>query len=436
MRRIAALAIPVFVAEVLSAAVQLFIIAVMGRMGGDAVYLRSLYQPIAYVVLAFGLAFAVTNQVGAAIAKGAGRPGDVLAGTASLARVWLAGGGTLVAVLWVAAPALATLVGAGTDRSAFVWFLRWTCAASMLLGGAELCASSLRGYGWATRATLLAAGTAAVRIVTAAVLGLGVRIGISAIPLAEATAALIGLSAGILLLRRTELWSPSALRAWRPGVLTGLRRIGAPVAASFFIISAYNVAIIAVLARYGETAVTGFSVGSSFLGFVLLPGMVIGTATAILINQSRGAGDVPAIRPVFRSSIALTLGVYGVLAVAAWACAGPLGSLLGGAGSSSAVTSSAATSYIGAVGLSLIVQGPVVMCLTVMEHSGAGPLAIVLNALYFALIVVVAAVTASSADALYQVVAWCNLIGVSVPFFALRHVRRLSAGALVDSQVV
>jgi hypothetical protein len=54
----------------------------------------------------------------------------------------------------------------------------------------------------------------------------------------------------------------------------------------------------------------------------------------------------------------------------------------------------------------------------------------VLNAIYFGLIVAVSAAAAhavGSADGFYAAVAYCNLIGVTVPLIAVRHIRKLSA---------
>ncbi|GIE32337.1 hypothetical protein Ait01nite_053820 [Actinoplanes italicus] len=428
-RTISGLAIPLFVAESLNFAVQLGIVAILGRMGGDAIYIRSLYQPVSLILLAVTVGFAVANQVAAAISKGAGRPRDVMANAASLARVWLGLGAALYLILLIAAPLLAGFfhVDAG-QRDAFVSFLRWTSAAGLLTIGPELCASSLRGYGYVRHATLLVVGTASVRISLVAGLGLGTDIGIAAIPIADATAGVAGLAMGLVLLRRTELWHPPAALVWRREVLTDLRRIGVPIAMSFFVISAYNLAVIGVLGNYGPDAVAGFTVVSTMQNLVLLPGMVLGTATAITINQQRGSGDWQRIRASMRGGIEVTVMAYVVVALLVWAVHDPLARLISG----DAGVAAAAGSYLGAVALTYAVQGPVLMSLTVMEETGGGFRAIVLNIIYFGLIVAVstAATRATgSVDSFYAAVAYCNLIGVSVPVVAIRHIRKLSAEA-------
>ncbi|WP_344477618.1 MATE family efflux transporter [Nonomuraea monospora] len=396
-------------------------------MGGEAIYVRSLYQPVSLVVLALSVSFAVCGQVAAAISKGAGRPQDVMANVASLARVWLGLGTALFLVLAIAAPSLACLwqVDAAL-RDTFTSFLRWASAAGLLAVGAELCAAGLRGYGHVRQATVLVIWTAGVRIGLVAGLGLGTGIGIAAVPVAEAAAGLTGLALGLVLLRRTELWHPPAVRIWRREVFTDLRRIGVPIAMSFFVLAAYNFAVIGVLGDYGENAVAGFTVASTLQNIVLLPGMVLGTATAITINQQRGAGEWPRIRESMRGGIEVTVVTYVAIAALVWALHDPLARLMGGDAGVVAATGA----YLGAVALTYVVQGPVLASLTVMEETGGGFLAIVLNAVYFGLIVAVGAVVASavgSADGFYAAVAYCNLIGVTVPLVAVRHVRKLSA---------
>jgi Na+-driven multidrug efflux pump len=350
-----------------------------------------------------------------------------MANAASLARVWLGLGAALYLVLTIATPLLTGLFQVDAEqRDTFVSFLRWTSAAGLLTIGAELRAASLRGYGYVRHATPLVVCTASVRIGLVAGLGLGTDVGIAAVPIAEATAGAAGLAMGLVLLRRTELWHPPAALVWRREVLTDLRRIGVPIAMSFLVISAYNLAVIGVLGNYGPDAVAGFTVVSTVQNVVLLPGIVLGTATAITINQQRGSGDWPRIRASMRGGIEVTVMAYVVIALLVWSVHDPLARLISG----DAGVAAAAGSYLGAVALTYAVQGLVLMSLTVMEETGGGFRAIVLNTVYFGLIVAVSTAATHATggvDSFYASVAYCNLIGVSVPVIAVRHIRKLSA---------
>ncbi|WP_051783922.1 MATE family efflux transporter [Lentzea aerocolonigenes] len=416
-------------AEAVEFLVFLGIVAIMGLMGGDALYVRALYQPIDYVLIALGVAFAVSNQVSAAISRGMGREQDVLAAAVSIARVWLCGGLVVCTALAFAAPAMADLLRIEpAARAGFVGFLRWTVFAGLLTIGPALAASSLRGAGMVRRALVVTMSAALTNIGGVALLGLVFRIGIAAIPISLALSSLIGLAAGLLILRRTELWRPSAFRSWRPEVLGHLRRIGAPVAASFLLIALYNLAVLQVLRPFGPDPIAGFSVALAAQNLIFLPGTMLGAATAIMINQQRGAGESHLIRHTLRSGLEIATSLYLVVAVAVWLLGGVYADVM----NSNPAIAHHTAAYLTTIGLTYVVQGPVLAALTVMEHTGGGFLAIVLNIIYFALIVVTAHVVTSfvpSATAFYNTVAWCNLIGVTVPIVAIRYIRKLSRPA-------
>ncbi|MET8454038.1 MATE family efflux transporter [Streptomyces sp. NPDC005209] len=429
-RTITALALPIFAAEAVNFLAQLIVVALLGHMGNDAIYVRSVYQPIALLMLALTVAFSVTNQVATAVSKGAGRPRDVMTHVASLARIWIVCATAVCVVLVVVAPWLADLFGVGPDlHDEFVNFLRWISLAGLLAVGPELCASSLRGYGHARRATVLVVCTAVVQIGTVAGLGLGAGSGVEAVPVAQTFSAVIGTVAGLAMLRGTALWHPPGLRLWRPDALRGLRCIGVPVGASLLVISGYNFAVLGLIGRYGHEVVAGFSAALTLQNLVLLPGTVIGTATAIVINQQRGANEWGRMVESVRRGLEMSAGLYALVAVAVWALASPVAHLL----SSDSQVSASAQSYLGAVAFSFFFQGPVLTALTVMEQTGGGLRALVLNTVYFGLIVVAGgllAPTLGGARGFYEVVAWSNVIGVVVPVLVVRHVRQVSQSGL------
>ncbi len=428
-RSIAQLAAPLALAEAVDFTVLLGIVAIMGEMGDNALYLRSLYQPVGFLLVALSVAFAVTNQVAAAISKGAGRPTEVMASALSLARIWFVSGVVIVVLLAVSAPALAAFLDVDVAlRDDFASFLRWTAAAGLLVIGPALCASCLRGYGYAREATLVMICAAVAKIGCVAGIGLGAGVGIMSVPLAEVASGVTGLLIGLVMLRRKEIWNPAAVRSWRPEVYGGLWRIGAPVAASFLVIAAYNVGVLGVLGRFGPDAVSGFSVAAALQSLVLLPGTMIGTATAIVLNQQLGAAQRDRIQATLRGGLELSMACYVLIAVVMWLIAEPFARITTPTPSIAGETAA----YLGVVALSFVVQGPVLAALTIMEHTGGGFLAIVLNAIYFGLVVAVGAIVAArvgSSSGFYDAVAACNLIGVSVPFFAVRHIRRLARAA-------
>ncbi|MFF2328579.1 MULTISPECIES: MATE family efflux transporter [unclassified Streptomyces] len=419
------MALPFFASQATNFLAQLSVVAILGRMGQDAVYVRSLYQPISYLLLALTVAFAVTHQAAAATSRGRRRPDEVMAHAAALARIWLTCVTVICVALAAAAPWLADVLDVAPGiRPVFVSFLRWTSIVGVLGIGPELCAASLRGHNHARLATVLTLCTATLQVGCVAGLGLGTGIGVSAVPLGQGAAAIGGLAVGCGMLRRTELWHP---RAAAPRALddafSGLRRIGLPVAASLLVISGYNFAVLAVLTRYGADTVAGFSVAMTLQNFVLLPGTVIGTATAIVINQQRGAGEGSRAYDSLRGGLEVSAMVYVVIAVGLWSVAHPVAHLL----SSEASVSAVAGSYLSTVGLTYVFQGPVLAALTALEETGAGVRAILLNVIYFGVIVLASSTLADSlggAVGFFDIVAYCNFMGIAVPVYALWHMRR------------
>lgn len=425
-RTIFRLALPLMIAEAIDFLVLLGIVRIMGLMGGAALYVRALYQPIDYLLIALALAFSVSNQVSAAISRGMGGGQDVLASACSTARVWIGGGLVLCTVLAFAAPALADLLQTqSAARAVFVDFLRWTAFAGLLTIGPALTASCLRGYGLVRGALVVTMSASLTNIGGVAVLGLGFRIGIAAIPISLVLSSLVGLAVGLLMLRRTELWQPSAIRAWRPDVLDRLRRIGVPVAASVVVLAVYNFAILNVLGQFGSAPVAGFSIALAAQNLIFLPAFMLGTATAIVLNQQRGAGELRLVRRTLRSGLEMAAAVYLVIAVAVRLLGGVYAHLM----SSDPAVAHQTASYLTIVGLTYVVQGPVLTSLTVMEHTEGGVLAIILNIIYFALVVVATHVVTANdytVTAFYWTVALCNPIGVVVPIVATGYIRKLS----------
>jgi hypothetical protein len=93
--------------------------------------------------------------------------------------------------------------------------------------------------------------------------------------------------------------------------------------------------------------------------------------------------------------------------------------------------------YLHAVALTYVVQGPVIAALTVMEQIGGGLYAVVLNAVYFAGIVVAAALVTrvfNSPGAVFDTIAVANFAGLSVLVVVVAFVRRAQARGDADAR--
>ncbi|HEY6312474.1 MAG TPA: MATE family efflux transporter [Streptosporangiaceae bacterium] len=416
------------VAEIADFVVLFGVIALMGRMGDQALYIRSAYLPIAFLFLGFSSAFDISSQVSASVNCGRDRPQDVPVIALSMARVWILGGAAVCLLILLGAPGLASLLHVTPAvRGEFVAFVRWTSLAELTVIGPVLCAASLRGFGYAREAAAVTLTSAAVYLGGVALLGLGTGMGAFSVPVSAVASDAVGLFIGLVLGRRRGLLRPDRLR-WEGQAVGHLIRVGIPVALSFFVIATYDLVICWVLAPFGASSVAGFSTAFTVQGLVITPGIVLGSATAIVMNQQRGAGGLHAqLSRTLSAGFQVATPLYVALSVLTWLGAGPIGHVI----TNNPAIASDATDYLSLVGLTFLIQGPVLLALTVMEQTGGGFLAVALNIIYFLAIAVIGGTLARSMGStgdLYRTIAIANLAGICVPVVAVTFVRRLAAG--------
>ncbi len=95
---------------------------------------------------------------------------------------------------------------------------------------------------------------------------------------------------GIALLQRRQM-----VRWLRPraGVLLGILRIGAPAAATGIAFSAIYVLLTRITTQFGTPALAALGLGFRIESVVYVVAVGMGAATAAIVGQSIGAGDVP-----------------------------------------------------------------------------------------------------------------------------------------------
>ena len=94
-------------ATVAGLVLQIFTLAFLGRLGGDALYVRAIYTPISFLVLAVTEGLVVAAQVSAGIATRSGRR-DTLR---PLPTFLALGGGALILIAGVFAVASEAIMG-------------------------------------------------------------------------------------------------------------------------------------------------------------------------------------------------------------------------------------------------------------------------------------------------------------------------------------
>ncbi|MFI0367319.1 MATE family efflux transporter [Actinomadura sp. 1N219] len=418
-RRIGRLAVPMAAAQTLAVMVPVVIVAMMGWMGTEAIQVRALYMPLAFLFFAVQIAFDIASQTISALRSGRGEP-DAMATMLSLALVWAVAGLVLAGGLIVAAPALANVLGAAPEiADDFVTFLRWMSIANLTLAWPVLCTSTLRGMGRAgTGATIMITGIA-VEIAGLSVLGFGLDLGISALPLATALNGVVAGAFGMVMLGRAGLLQG---RGWRPEVLGVLLRTGIPVSLTNLVMFGLNFVFVMMLKPFGPNVIAGFGTAVTLQNLIIMPAVVLGSATAIVMNQRRGADERIPLLPVLRAALWMSLAVYLVIVPAVWLLRG----VIGGLTAENEQIAGETAHYIAIVGPSYLVLCLVLTSLVALEQIGGALLALTGTAIYVLGSVGIAAVAGRGADdpaPVYGAMSGMNAAGVVAVVAALVFVR-------------
>ncbi|HEY4023722.1 MAG TPA: MATE family efflux transporter [Pseudonocardiaceae bacterium] len=429
-RRIVALAAPMVLSSVVVMGSQVVVTGLVGRMGEQALYIRSVYAPLAFLFVAATTGLAVTLQVLVARCAGSGKRDAVAPLLGSVARVGVALGVLLGAALVALSGALAALFSVPPAHIAtFQHFLLFMAAANVLGMLGELCSAVLRGIGAAGVSAILTGGYVALTIGLIAGFGLGLHAGLMIVPAGTALAGTLEVVAGLTVLVRRGVIRPARLVGWRPEVSRRLLAIGFPVAASYLMLSAVNLLLLRVVAPGGPDAVAGFSVGYTVQSFVVAPTVGFGSAIGVLMNQHLAAGAITAARTAFRKGVLLVACCYAVVTVALIA----YGTQLVGQLSDDPRIVEEAARFTALVGPTFGCTGLILAVLTVLEQTGHGGLAVAMNASYFAAIIVIGALLVASThdiDALYRTMRIAALAGLAsgLPFAWWIAIRRTPAG--------
>ncbi len=386
--------------------------ALIGRMGEAALYVRSVYTPIAFLFLAATTGLAVTLQVAVAQSHGRGQDASISAQAGSVARagvlLYLLLGGALVA----GAGALGDAVRIAPGHSAeFHEFLLAMAGATLVGMLGELSSSVLRGLGRTGVAAVVTGSYVALYLAIVAVVGVVLQAGLMAVPLAAALAGVAELIAGMVFLIRGGIVRPAGLTGWQPRIPRQLVAIGLPVCMTLIVLCVVNLVLLRIVAPGGQVAVAGFTIGYTVQSVVITPAIGLGSAIGILMNHQAAAGSARAARGVFRRGMLLGACAYLLAGILAPLLGGPLAGLL----SRNPEIASQARHYLDVVGPSFGATGVILIVLTVLEQVGHAAFATKLNTGYFAVILAVGWIAADathSVDGLYVTLAigpFCSL---------------------------
>jgi putative MATE family efflux protein len=291
---------PVMFSQVLANAVSLIDVAMVGRLGSDAI------AAVGYAGQFFSLAqsvlFAVSAACVALMARAIGA-GAALRARRSLAASIATATATAALICVVVAASPRTLLGALGAAPAvielaipYLWLL---LGSSLLLAPSMMLESGLRADRNTRTPMQIAFVVTLVKVLLNALLIFGAagfpRLELVGAGIATAIAQVVGFALFATACARAPLGSPRAVdvadfRA-AGSRLPSVMRLALPGIGERLAMNLGLLVYFRVLAHYGTHAIAAYTVGIRLLAFSWIPGTGLGVAAATLVGQGLGSGD-------------------------------------------------------------------------------------------------------------------------------------------------
>jgi Na+-driven multidrug efflux pump len=384
---------------------QIFTLSFLGRLGEDALYIRAIYTPIGFLVLAVTEGLVVAAQVSAGIATRSGRR-DTLR---PLPTFLVLGGGALILTAGVfaaaASPIMNVLEVDPADHGKVLTFVVAVCLATVvslvpLAGGAVL-----RGMGRTVASSVVSLGSTLLSIGVMVVLGVWTDLGMLAVPGSALITGVVAGAAAMWLLR-----SNTAAGPWlRREAAAELWRFGAPVAVTFLMLSSVNFGYLRVLRNATSMDIAGFNLGQGANAFFMVVAIAVGSGAAIVANLQPGLQRRPIEAAGLSAAVRISLPAYAAIGVLAFALRDPLSRVL----TSDADVARTTADYFLWMGPTFVAFGGTLAVLTYLEQVGRARTALLLNAIYFAVILTIALLFPQpvGSNTLTKLLAISNVIG-------------------------
>ena len=357
----------------------------LGRLGPEALYVRSIFTPVGFIVLAVTEGLVTTSQVVAGKAAREGRQADALRS----APTFLVVGAVLLAVLAlsfavVSHPSLSVLAVPTAEQHTVTVFVATVCVASAAGLVPAVAGAAVRGVGRTWIAAALGGGYTVMAMAAMPLMRLLTDTDVLSVPLGEfAATAVIGATA-VAILPGTGIERPR-LRLDRQA-LRMLWLIAVPIAATFLSLSLITFGYLRVLRHAGGAEVTGFSLGQMATQFFLVPAQAIGSGAAIAANLHAHPDRTVPGRAGLAALLRLILPLYLITSATIFLARRPVADLF----ASDPQINQAMVDYLGWVGPTLVLFGGTFAMLTFLEQTGRAREAFALNIGYFAVLLVVA----------------------------------------------
>ncbi len=330
-RAIWLLAIPMVLEMAMESTFAVVDLFFVGRLGKAAVAAVGLTEAMLTIVYAIGLGLAMSTTAMVARRIGEGDPAAAaVAAKQAIALVWLIGLGVGGACIGFA-PQLLEAMGASPEVIAIgTNYCRIVLGSQVVVLLLFVQNAILRGAGDA----MLAMKTLWFANVTNCILDPLLIFGLGAIPglglTGAAVATLIGRGLGVAYQMRalrngkSRIVLRGSLREVDARAMFTLLRLSVFGISQFLIATASWVVLNSVAARFGDTAVAGYTVGIRILVFTYLPAWGLANAVATLVGQNLGARDPARAERAVWSAAGYNATFMATVGLVMWLAADPL----------------------------------------------------------------------------------------------------------------
>lgn len=426
-RLIMRVSLPLVLASIVTSIVQLANVAFMGNLGSEEIYVRSLYTPFAFLLIALIEAFQISNQVSIARLNGERDREGIKNNIVSFVLLSIAVSLAVWMIIYFASPYIAQFYNVPNDvATKFKNFITLMFLVNIPGIVAMVLTSSFRGIGKLSLSMILSIGYALLNIILVYMYSFHWNKGIFSLVYANLISSLTLLLISIIALMKLDLLKikKQYFKLHKKGLFF-LKIVGIPIFISYIIIFISNFFYNKIIEPFGHTTLSGFSVGYYVQTFAIIPAIAIGSALGIIMNNNIGAGTsyYPRVYQTMKKGTLLTLAFYTIMSALIFIFKTNIAQLM----LIDNETIQQAVLFLKIVAPTYICFGVVLMTITTLEQINKGYLALTLNGVYFIAIIIVGwylTLKYTQVDYLYWTIAIMNIIGFISIFFILRMMKK------------
>ena len=385
--------LPLILSSIVISTIQLSNVAFMGNLGGEEAYLRALYTPFAFLLIAITEAFQISNQVSIAQLNGAGNKKGVKQHIVFYFCISFLCSILIFLIIYLTTPFIQSFYNIQSDlANELMNFIKIMFLLNFFAIFGVIMSSTLRSIGKVNLSTFLNIGYACTNVFLVYIFAFHFNQGLYSLIYGNLISSLLlCISSAVFLLKLNVLdfkvmkFKITDLNSYSNSIFF-LKVVAIPVFLSYVIIFISNLFYNKIVHPFGPTVLSGFNIGYYIQTFLIIPAIAIGSAIGLIVNNIIGAKENYARIPlVLRRGVYLTLIFYAVFTTIIFISKNHIANLM----SIDKVVADHAIVFLTIIIPSISFFGVVLMTITLLEQLNKGMLALILNVLYFLVIIIV-----------------------------------------------